>query len=156
MRVFVPVILLAALASWGVAAQQEGPALLLPQPDAAAPANAASVLEPQRQGDISFVSGGSSEDDRATLQGMAANYNMRLMFAVRPSGEYLADIAVTLVDASGKTVLDTVANGPLFYAAIPPGRYRVTVANDGQSQTRSIDVAANGVISQSFYWPQSE
>ena len=56
---------------------------------------------------------------------------MRLMFALAGSGEYLADVTVKLVDAYGDTVLDAVSDGPLFYARVPPGRYRITVASAG-------------------------
>jgi hypothetical protein len=110
---------------------------------------------PQRQGDIDFVSGGTSEDDRARLRAMEGDYNMRLMFAVQPSGEYLAGVNVTLIDSRGSKVLDTVSDGPLLFARIPPGRYRITVDSDGRPQTRALDVTAIGVVSQAFYWRQS-
>jgi hypothetical protein len=170
MRVLIATVLSVSLVSWGAAAQQN----LAPQPfqppqqpppaSVAAPPSlppplpsraAAPALIPQRQGAVNFVSGGTSEDDRATLQNMEGDYNMRFMFAVQPSGEYLADINVTLVDSRGGTVLDTVSAGPLLYARVPPGRYRVTVDSDGRSQTRTLEVAANGVVSQAFYWRQA-
>lgn len=158
MRVLVSTALSLSLATWAAGAQQATPARaepLAPQLQAQAQANEASALVPQHQGGIGFVSGGLGEEERTTLRGMAADYNMRLMFAVAGSGEYLADVAVKLVDARGDTVLDTVSDGPFFYAHVPPGRYRITVASAGQSQTRSVEIGANGVASQAFYWRQA-
>jgi hypothetical protein len=58
---------------------------------------------------------------------------------------------VTLSDTRGKAVLDTIADGPIFYAHVPPGRYRLTVSNQGQSQSREISIG-HGAARQDFYW----
>jgi len=116
---------------------------------------AAPPLVPEHQGDIGFVSGGTGLEDRETLRGMAGDYNLHLMFAVQPSGQYLAGVGVTLNDAKGNTVLDTVSDGPLFYAHVPPGRYRVTVTSGGKAQTRDVQIAATGRAAQAFYWRQA-
>jgi len=34
---------------------------------------------------------------------------------------------------------------------VPPGRYRLTVSNQGQSQSRDISIG-NGAVRQDFYW----
>lgn len=108
------------------------------------------ALQAQQQGDITFVSGGASDDDRDALKQVEGQYNLRLMFAAR-SGDFLANIAVTLSDARGRAVLDTISDGPIFYARVPPGRYRLTVSNQGQSQSRDISVG-NGAVRADFYW----
>jgi hypothetical protein len=61
-------------------------------------------------------------------------------------------VAVTLVDMHGNTVLDTIANGPIFLAHVPPGRYRLTVTNQGQSQSRDVSIAGTGSVRRDFYW----
>lgn len=108
------------------------------------------ALQTQQQGDITFVSGGASSDDRDALKQIENQYNLRLMFAAR-NGDYLANIAVTLSDARGNAVLDTIAEGPIFYAHVPPGRYRLTVSNQGQSQNRDLTIS-KGATRQDFYW----
>jgi hypothetical protein len=125
-----------------------------PVPSASSAAPAAFGPEPQRQGNITFVSGGAGDEDRAALHGVANQYNLHLLFAAR-SGEYLANINVTVADARGQTVLDTIADGPIFYAKLPPGRYRVTASNGGQSITREMSVPASGAASQDFYWARA-
>jgi hypothetical protein len=108
------------------------------------------ALQTQQQGNITFVSGGASSDDRDALKQIESQYNLRLMFAAR-NGDYLANIAVTLSDARGNAVLDTIAEGPIFYAHVPPGRYRLTVSNQGQSQNRDLTIS-KGATRQDFYW----
>jgi hypothetical protein len=108
------------------------------------------ALEPQQQGNITFVSGGAGDEDRMALKQVENQYNLRLLFAAR-NGDYLANIAVTLTDARGNAVLDTISDGPIFYARVPPGRYRLTVSNQGQSQSRDITVGS-GAVRADFYW----
>jgi hypothetical protein len=108
------------------------------------------ALQPQQQGNITFVSGGAGDEDRDALRQVENQYNLRLLFAAR-NGDYLANVAVTLSDARGGAVLDTIAEGPIFYARVPPGRYRLTVSEQGQSQSRNISIG-NGAVRQDFHW----
>jgi hypothetical protein len=112
-----------------------------------------SSLQPQQQGNITFVSGGAGDEDRDALKQVESQYNLRLLFAAR-NGDFLANVAVTLSDTHGNAVLDTIADGPIFYAHVPPGRYRLTVANEGQSQSHDVTIGG-GVDSQDFYWAQA-
>lgn len=113
--------------------------------------NSSSALQAQQQGNIAFVSGGAGDEDRTALKQVESQYNVRLLFAAR-DGAFLANIGVTLADARGATVLDTISDGPIFYAHVPPGRYRLTVSNQGQTQTRDVTVSAGGAVHQDFYW----
>jgi hypothetical protein len=107
----------------------------------------------QRQGAVMFVSGGVGEEGLSAMRQLEPGYNLRLLFARQGTGEYLADVAVRLVDANGNAILAATSDGPLFYARLSPGRYTLTVASENKSQTRPINVAAAGAVAQSFYWP---
>jgi hypothetical protein len=110
----------------------------------------APALQAQQQGNITFVSGGAGDEDRSALKQVESQYNLRLLFAAR-NGDYLANVAVTLSDTRGNALLDTIAEGPMFYAHVPPGRYRLTVSNQGDSQSRDVSIG-NGATRQDFYW----
>jgi hypothetical protein len=140
MRVWAPLLLSIVVAASSAGAQQPN-------------ISESSSLQPQTQGAVSFVSGGSSSDERDALRKMQSQYNLRLQFAVQRSGEYLANVNVTLTDAKGGTVLDTISDGPFFFAQLTPGRYRLTVTSDGKSETRNLVIPANGAVAQDFYWP---
>jgi hypothetical protein len=133
-------------------APQQAMPPVMPQVQNQAPQQPPSppALQAQQQGNITFVSGGAGDEDRDALKQVESQYNLRLLFAAR-NGEYLANVAVTLSDARGNAVLDTIAEGPIFYARVPPGRYRLTVTSNGQSQSRNISMG-NGAVRQDFYW----
>lgn len=67
-------------------------------------------------------------------------YSVRLSFA-KASGPYLANIAVTVKDAQGRTVLDTVSNGPWLFIDLPAGDYHV-VARDITGTMTGADFSA--------------
>ncbi|MEY6433950.1 carboxypeptidase regulatory-like domain-containing protein [Thioalkalicoccus limnaeus] len=100
-----------------------------------------------------YVSGGIGVSEREELARIKSEYNLRLLFAVEGSGEYLSDIQVRIDDASGMTRLTATSKGPWFYARLPPGRYNLTVDAAGQVQARPVTVPAHGAAERSFYWP---
>ena len=141
----------------GTLAPPPGAVPVAPQAQQQTPPPAAALApvgpEPQHQGDVIFVSGGAGDEDRAALRQMARDFNLRLQFAIQGSGEYIAGVNVTMTDAKGKTVLDTIADGPLFFAKVPPGKYRIIVAQGGRTLTRDVTVPPNAAAAQAFYWP---
>lgn len=152
MRSAIPIALAVLLVAGSAAAQSSltTPRHVVPAPTDVATDGPESRVE--RQGAISFVSGGIGEEGRSAMQQMEPNYNLRLLFARQGTGEYLSAVDVNLADGQGKTVLATTSEGPFFFAEVPPGRYKLSVASEGRSQTRNVDVAASGAVKQSFYW----
>lgn len=114
------------------------------------------VLQPSMQGSVAYVSGGIGDQGQRALREVEGQYNLRLLFAVQGSGEYLADIPVRIVDAKGVTVLDAVAEGPFMLVKLPPGVYSVIASNEGAALKKSVTVPATAAASQAFYWPASQ
>ncbi|ATG90119.1 hypothetical protein [Methylomonas koyamae] len=112
-----------------------------------------SLLQPQVQGDINFVSGGVGGDERDAMHAMRDEYNLNLLFSVAGSGEYLSDIKVCIKDAGGHNVLETVADGPMFYAKLKPGHYTVSADRDGKTLDKTFNVGGNRRTALSFAWP---
>jgi hypothetical protein len=137
--------------AYAPAPAQVVPGPTTPPPDQVQSSPSAPALQAQQQGNVTFVSGGAGDEDRAALKQVESQYNLRLTFVAR-SGAFLANIAVTLADARGNAVLDTISDGPIFFARVPPGRYRLTVSNQGQSQSRDVTINDRGAVRQDFYW----
>ncbi|HKO10130.1 MAG TPA: carboxypeptidase-like regulatory domain-containing protein [Alphaproteobacteria bacterium] len=118
-------------------------------------AHAQQPMQPARQGDITFVSGGISIEEREAMKAMEGSYNLRLLFVAQDSGEYLWGVKVQLMDREGKTLLEAVSDGPYFLAQVSPGRYTIVVEDAGRAIRKSVEVLPDHAVSEQFTWPSS-
>jgi hypothetical protein len=108
----------------------------------------------QQQGGVSFVSfvsGGVGQDESQALRSAASQWPLSLRFTAR-SGEFLADVHVTIEDAHGTSVLDATSRGPYMLVKVPPGRYSVHVSHADISKTSAVTVSASGTARATFTW----
>lgn len=115
------------------------------------PAMAQEIAQQSSNG-TPFVTGGVGSEERQALKELSPQYNVRLTFADRVTGEYRSGVALEVRDARGNVRMQTEDAGPLLYAQLPPGRYRVIASVDGQHQQRSLTVGAGGSKAAAFYW----
>ncbi len=118
-------------------------------------ASPAQTLEPQVQNDIPYVSGGIGSPGQREMRAAQRDYNLHLLFAVKGTGEYLADIPVTIADGRGRVLVEATAEGPYFFARLPAGRYRVTAGSGEHAITRTVSIGRRGTTNQSFYWEEA-
>lgn len=90
-------------------------------------------------GAVAFVSGGGGSDSVERMAALVGRFNLKMVFAAK-AGNYLADVTVSIEDARGHKVLDTVSEGPWLLVKTAPGRYRIRVTFDGKTVERWIAV----------------
>jgi hypothetical protein len=78
-----------------------------------------------------------------------------LLFSLEDSGEYLSDIKVRIKDTAGNSLLETVADGPMFFAKLKPGHYDLNVEQNGHSIEKSIVIDGRHRTRLSLSWPQT-
>lgn len=106
-------------------------------------------------GEPQFVTGGVGMEERSQMLASKPDYNVRMTFATRGSGEYRSDVQVEISDTKGNVSLSARDAGPLMYVNLEPGRYRVTAtAADGQVQRRDLQVQAGRSKELYFYWSE--
>ena len=82
---------------------------------------------------------------------MQKDFNLKMVFTNK-AGEYLSDVKVTIIDSSGRVLLDAVTDGPLLMTKLQAGRYRIDATFDGKSERRNVAVTANRLTSVGFQW----
>jgi len=102
-----------------VAAMLLGAALLV------AGASATSDEVVRASSGVTYVSGGVGTEAMDRLRSMEKDFKLKPIFALN-TGAYLADINVTIVDASNKVLLDTMSEGPWLLAKLPAGNYQIS------------------------------
>lgn len=83
---------------------------------------------------------------------LTGNFNLKLVFALN-SGNYVSDVRVKIMDAAGKTLLETTADGPLFMARLPKGRYQIAATLSGNTIKRQATVGTAPLNTVDFRWP---
>ncbi len=97
---------------------------------------------PKQQNGISYVNGGVGEEEQSAMRAQRADYNLLLTFANKQSGAYRSDVQLDIMDTKGNTLLSAANSGPMFYAKLPAGTYRISAAAEGKVFKRSVRIGA--------------
>jgi len=123
------------------------------RPSSSAPDSLAPLVSDQG---IRYRSGGVGDSERTELDALSHQFNLRLLFAMQGSGEYLAAVRVDIRDTRGGNVLTAESQGPLFFAQLPPGHYVVDVSAPGQGlqqpQRQEVHIGDSGQSRLDFRW----
>ena len=90
------------------------------------------------------VCGGVGSDERRDMEALAGNANVSLEFFVGKRGAYVADVELTFTPVQGLPSFSTNADGPLCYARLDPGTYRVEATYRGATRTAMAHVSESG------------
>ena len=134
-----------------IAASLAVAALLAVQAAPLAYAQSQFQVQPQTQGNVTYISGGIADDWQRAMQAQKYQYNLHLLFAQTGTGAFFANVPVQIT-SGGQTVLDTVSQGPFLFAHMPPGTYQVTASQGGQAITKTAFVPAAGSANLDFRW----
>ncbi|MDY6991449.1 MAG: carboxypeptidase-like regulatory domain-containing protein [Pseudomonadota bacterium] len=105
---------------------------------------------------VPYMTGGIGEEGREIITDKADEYNLKLIFAEKQDGQYLADVNVVITNAAGETVLETVSDGPWFYAQLPAGDYQVSATVNGRTVEKTVQAPAEGQNNFPLYWADTQ
>ncbi len=105
------------------------------------------------QNGVTYLSGGIGSDQVAAMKSAGKDYAFMLTCSVQKSGEYLADVKVTITNKAGTTVLDTVTEGPILLARLSPGQYRIRADSNGAVLKKTIQIGVGHPVKLNLYWP---
>ena len=95
---------------------------------------------PKQQNGITYINGGVGQEEQAAMQALRADYNLQLTFATKQSGAYRSDVQLDIMDTKGNTLVSAANTGPMFFAKLPPGTYRVSAAAEGKTFKRTVKI----------------
>jgi hypothetical protein len=104
---------------------------------------------------VPYTTGGAGADSREELLTKEKEYNLKIITADK-SGDYLAGVKVVIESAKKAQVIDTTMTGPILLAKLPPGTYTIRATSDGQTLTRTVTIAAQGLRQVDLRWGVSK
>ena len=97
---------------------------------------------PQQQNGITYINGGVGQEEQTALKSQRADYNLLLTFATKQSGAYRSDVQLDITDAKGTNMLSVANTGPMFFAKLPAGTYRISAAAEGKTFKRTVKIGS--------------
>lgn len=113
------------------------------------------LLQEKSFGNIPYNSGGVGSEERDRLNALSHDDNLRLSFALA-KGEYLGGADVKIEDNKGQEILEAEADGPLFFAKLPAGKYTVQATTMGRTLTRTVNISARRQTPIYFVWKDDD
>ena len=99
-----------------------------------------------------YLNGGVGESSEQYMRKIAKDWPLRMIFSERKDNEFVADIKLLVVDAHGVPYLQLSDAGPMTYAMLPVGKYRITAQFRGRSETRGVTLDGDTGRDVYFHW----
>lgn len=110
-----------------------------------------AATSPQQQNGVAYVNGGVGQEEQAAMRAQRADFNLLLTFATKESGAFRSDVQLDIADAKGAALLSVANTGPMFYARLAPGTYRISAAAEGKTFRRTVQVG-NAPRELTLHW----
>lgn len=114
--------------------------------------SAGGFIETIRTDGIEYMTGGFGYDERQEMAAMAKAFNVKAVFSAQ-SGDYLADVVVTITKVSGAVVMKLPGAGPWLFVKLPPGKYAINAVYEGKEKNQVID-AGRRLKTIMFRWQE--
>ena len=108
------------------------------------------IVEPAHA--TTFLNGGVGKGEEDYMHKMAKDWPLRMIFSERKDNEFVTDARVLVTDTRGTPYLMLDSGGPMTYAMLPPGKYRITARFTGQSETREVTLDGKTGRDVYFHW----
>jgi len=109
------------------------------------------AAQPKQQNGIDYISGGVGLDEQNAMRALSPGYNLRLTFATKQTGAYRSDVQLDIADAKGNSVLSVPSTGPMVFAKLPAGTYRISASAEDKTFKRSVRIG-NAPKEMTLHW----
>jgi hypothetical protein len=93
---------------------------------------------------VRYLTGGVTAQELAAVQAARRDFSLALRPVSEISGGPLIDAQIRIRRADGSELLVAEMDGPWFLAALPPGRYRVEVTFQDETQQIAVEIPREG------------
>jgi hypothetical protein len=124
------------------------------EPESISPAADESAAPPAKKSasGIEYRSGGVGKEERDALLLVTKRYTLKIVLAARGDRAFVHDAKIRILDARGNAVVEADDAGPLIFANLPAGKYKVVVTAYGQTKEQSATATAGKQTAISFTW----
>lgn len=99
-----------------------------------------------------YENGGIGQTEQAKMRATAQDWPLRMVFSERKDNEFTTDVKLLVTDQRGAPMLVLNNAGPMTYAMLPPGKYRLTATQHGVTESREVTLDGKHVRDVYFHW----
>lgn len=99
-----------------------------------------------------YLNGGVGESSEQYMHKIAKDWPLRMIFSEHKDNEFVADVKLLVTDTRGVPYLQLGDAGPITYAMLPAGKYRITAQFRGKSETREVTLEGKTGRDVYFHW----
>jgi hypothetical protein len=114
----------------------------------------AEFSKPKKYEHTIYLTGGATEEDSAAIRKHGMDYGLQLFFAVDHKPTAPGEVKVKVLNQAQETIVDAVADGPLFFLKVDGGRYTVILDRGGDVQEKTFDLIGRRFGQFSFEWAE--
>lgn len=110
------------------------------------------LSKPKKFEHTTYLTGGVSDEDAAAMKKRGPDYGLQLFFSVDHQPTAPGEIKVKILNQAQETIIDSVAEGPLFFVKVDGGRYTLILDRGGDVKEKTFDLIGRRFGQFSFDW----
>ncbi len=116
--------------------------------------DAEELSKPKKFEHTIYLSGGVTDEDAAAIKKHGPDYGLQLFLSAdhKPTGP--GEVKIKILNLSKETIIDSVADGPLFFVKVDGGRYTLILDRGGDVKEKTFDLIGRRFGQFSFDWSE--
>jgi hypothetical protein len=108
----------------------------------------------QTQGNITYIAGGIGVDEAKAMKTESKSWPLSIEFSEYLVSQdlWVAQVYLRILDSKGKTILETIVDGPMFLGRLPPDNYELFATYEGVTKSRKIQIVNGKTLHISMGW----
>lgn len=102
-----------------------------------------------------YLNGGIGQEEADDMRMHAREYNLRLYFSEGKKGQSISDVAAKITDKKGNVKIEVADAGPMLFAHMENGTYKVISQHNGVTLTKIIKVVNRKGVNVYLNWKNS-
>lgn len=99
-----------------------------------------------------YANGGIGQEETDEMRAKAGDYNLRLYMSEGKNGHAITGVQVSITDKKGKSVLDMPSSGPMLFAHVENGSYRINAIYNGTTISRKVVISNHRGVNVYLTW----
>ena len=117
-------------------------------------ADADELSKPKKFEHTIYLSGGVTDEDAAAIKKRGPDYGLQLFLSADHKPTAAGEVKIKILNLAKETIIDSIADGPLFFVKVDGGRYTLILDRGGEVKEKTFDLIGRRFGQFSFDWSE--